>query len=160
MADPKKDEARLGIQSWGEPVVKECVDRVDVYDPVNEPPVPSLPSFQLRHQAIELSPGWSRLQNRSIVQLHILSMRSEVRAQSLANKGDTFFATVTHPRFEGNPGGLLSSCSIVCSWSWLLKIPPKRRSGLFVHLVPVLQRASRLPSGSLRCRLGNSAPRL
>ena len=39
---------------------------------------------------IELSPGWSRLQNRSIVQLQILSMRSEVRAQSLANTGDTF----------------------------------------------------------------------
>ena len=39
---------------------------------------------------IELSPGWSRLQNRSIVQLQILSMRSEVRAQSLANQGDTF----------------------------------------------------------------------
>jgi hypothetical protein len=38
---------------------------------------------------IELSPGWSRLQNRSLVQLQILSMRSEVRAQSLANKGDT-----------------------------------------------------------------------
>ena len=39
---------------------------------------------------IELSPGRSRLQNRSLVQLQILSMRSEVRAQSLANKGDTF----------------------------------------------------------------------
>src|SRR5262249_37164412 len=39
---------------------------------------------------IELSPGWSRLQNRSLVQLQILSMRSEVRAQSLANEGDTF----------------------------------------------------------------------
>ena len=39
---------------------------------------------------IELSPGRSRLQNRSLVQLQILSMRSEVRAQSLANKGDAF----------------------------------------------------------------------
>ena len=39
---------------------------------------------------IELWPGWSRLQKRTLVQLQILSMRSEVRAQSLANKGDTF----------------------------------------------------------------------
>ena len=39
---------------------------------------------------IELSPGRSRLQNRSLVQLQILSMRSEVRAQSLANKGGAF----------------------------------------------------------------------
>ena len=39
---------------------------------------------------IELSPGLSRLQNRSIVQLQILSMRSEVRSESLANKGHTF----------------------------------------------------------------------
>jgi len=39
---------------------------------------------------IELSPGWSRLQNRSLVQLQILSMRSEVRAQSLANEGNIF----------------------------------------------------------------------
>ena len=39
---------------------------------------------------IELSPGWSRLQNRSLVQLQILSMRSEVRAQSLTNKSDAF----------------------------------------------------------------------
>jgi hypothetical protein len=39
---------------------------------------------------IELLPGWSRLQNRSLVQLQILSMRSEVRAQSHANKSDTF----------------------------------------------------------------------
>jgi len=47
---------------------------------------------------IELSPGWSRLQNRSTVQLQILSKRSEVRAQSLANKGDTFLPL--SPRFE------------------------------------------------------------
>jgi hypothetical protein len=39
---------------------------------------------------IELWPGWSRLQKRTLVQLQILSMRSEVRAQSLANKGDAF----------------------------------------------------------------------
>jgi hypothetical protein len=39
---------------------------------------------------IELSPGWSRLRNRSLVQLQILSMRSEVRVQSLAHQGDTF----------------------------------------------------------------------
>jgi len=39
---------------------------------------------------IELWPGWSRLQKRTLVQLQILSMRSEVRAQSLANKSDAF----------------------------------------------------------------------
>jgi hypothetical protein len=39
---------------------------------------------------IDLSPGCSRLQNRSLVQLQILSMRSEVRTQSLAHQGEAF----------------------------------------------------------------------
>ena len=39
---------------------------------------------------IELFPEWSRLLHRRLVQLQILSMRSEVRAQSHVMKGDAF----------------------------------------------------------------------
>jgi mRNA-degrading endonuclease toxin of MazEF toxin-antitoxin module len=38
---------------------------------------------------IELSPGWSRLRNRSLVQLQILRMQSEVRAQSQTGRYST-----------------------------------------------------------------------
>ena len=38
---------------------------------------------------IGLSPGWSRLRNRSLVQLQILRMQSEVRAQSQTGRYST-----------------------------------------------------------------------
>ena len=38
---------------------------------------------------VELSPGWSRLQNRSLVQLQILRMQSEVRVQSQTGRYST-----------------------------------------------------------------------
>jgi|SRR6516164_9296865 len=102
--------------------------------------------------------GWGRLQNRSLVQLQILSMRSEVRAQSLANRAIPS-CRCNSPRFEGNPRRAV----VILQYCVSSVMAPRDTSETPLWSVRpcdtgARRRTPRLLSGRLRCRFDRHDP--